>query len=52
MVHARKRGFSLTEVLVSLALISGGSLLLLKQQVVLGQLLSDVHIMCAFEGAP
>ena len=45
MVHARKRGFSFAEVLVSLALISGGSLLLLKKQADVARLLREVHVV-------
>ncbi|MCH9755858.1 MAG: prepilin-type N-terminal cleavage/methylation domain-containing protein [Gammaproteobacteria bacterium] len=49
MVHARKRGFSLTEVLVCLALISGSSLLLLKKQAALDRAVLDVHVVSLSE---
>jgi prepilin-type N-terminal cleavage/methylation domain-containing protein len=45
MLHARKRGFSLIEVLLSLALISGASILLLKQQVELARAVREVHVI-------
>jgi prepilin-type N-terminal cleavage/methylation domain-containing protein len=45
MVHARKRGFSLTEVLVCLVLISGASMLLLKKQVDLMRAVHEVRVI-------
>jgi prepilin-type N-terminal cleavage/methylation domain-containing protein len=45
MVHARKRGFSFTEVLVCLVLISGSSLLLLKKQVELARTIGEVRVI-------
>ncbi|MDF1646515.1 MAG: prepilin-type N-terminal cleavage/methylation domain-containing protein [Legionellaceae bacterium] len=44
MMHARKRGFSFTEVLVCLALISGGSVLLLKKQMMLSHVVRDARV--------
>ncbi len=44
-MHARKRGFSFTEVLVSLVLIASASLLILKKQVELERILHDTELV-------
>ncbi len=44
-IQAWMRGFSLTEVLVSLVLISGGMSLLLKKQAEIARCLHEVRII-------
>lgn len=44
-IQAWIRGFSLAEVLVSLVLVSGGTLLLLKKQTEISRYLHEVRIV-------